>query len=76
MARDFGYVADQVGLRRYFESEDFEMTKNPSSSDAGATSRAKKYFAMLNPNLRRRLVELYRKDFELFEYEVPDYAKD
>ena len=70
LSRDFYHVVSENGLQSAFSRSDAKVIKNPTKKEENRTS---KYISQLSEELLEGLLELYRNDFLLFEYDIEEY---
>ena len=64
---DVEYIRNQAGLQ--ITSQDFPWSNRKGS----ATTVSQKYFKEIDTDSIRRLYQIYRIDFEMFEYSSEEY---
>ena len=64
---DFWYIVNRTNLSQKITNIKAQL--NSFGYIKQQVDRISKYFQQLEPNVKKRLYELYRMDFELFDYD-------
>ena len=69
---DFRYIAQKLNLTSLLTRADKKKNKK-SDSKQSQSDRIKEYFSLLKKEVRQRLYQLYRIDFEMFGFDATSY---
>ena len=69
---DFRYIAQKLNLTSLLTHAD-KKDNQKSDSRQSQSDRIKEYFSLLEKNVRQRLYQLYRIDFEMFGFDATSY---
>ena len=69
---DFTYIAQKLNLTTLLNDVVKRKNRTPGSKHS-QSERIKKYFSLLDKEVRQRLYELYKIDFEMFGFDASSY---
>ena len=69
---DFRFIAQKLNLTSLLTHADKRMNKK-SDSKLSQSDRINKYFSLLEKEVRQRLYQLYKMDFEMFGFDATSY---
>ena len=69
---DFAYIAQKLNLTSLLNNAERRKNQTPES-DQTQSERIKKSFSLLDKDVRQRLYQLYRIDFEMFGFDASSY---
>ena len=69
---DFRYIAQKLNLTSLLTHAD-KKDNQKSDSRQSQSDRIKEYFSLLEKEVRQRLYQLYRIDFEMFGFDATSY---
>ena len=69
---DFSYIAQKLNHTTLLTDAEKRKNQTPGSK-LSQSERIKKYFSLLEKEVRQRLYQLYRIDFEMFGFDASSY---
>ena len=69
---DFRYIAQKLNITTLLSRVKERYNRTPGSKQS-QSERIKKYFSLLDKEMRERLYQVYRIDFEMFGFDVNSY---
>ena len=69
---DFRYIAQKLNIASLLIHAD-KKDNQKSDSRQSQSDRIKEYFSLLEKEVRQRLYQLYRIDFEMFGFDATSY---
>ena len=70
--QDIDYIAKKMNFDKLLDNKEKRANQTPSSSN-NKTERIFSYFSLLEKEVKLRLYNLYKMDFEMFGYDATSY---